>query len=102
MGDLNTVKKNKSIIENDNLESCFLCGSYGPIIDEHHIFGGSCRMTSDKHGLVVHLCRDCHSEVHANPDGPSMRYLHNIGQRTYEARIGTRERFREEFIRSYL
>lgn len=93
--------KNKSIFGDDRLDKCYLCGSYGPIIDEHHIFGGPCRSASDKHGLVVHLCRDCHMYIH-DRGGESMNFLHTIGQMAYESKIGTREQFREEFIRSYL
>ena len=92
----------ESIIEGDTPECCYLCGAWGPIIDTHHIFGGSCRMTSDRLGLVVHLCRDCHSEVHAHPKGASMTYLHTKGQMTYEEKIGSRDKFREDFIRSYI
>lgn len=92
---------NKSIIEGDDLEKCFLCGSYGPIIDEHHIFGGPCRKASDRRGLVVHLCRDCHRYLH-DKGGATMNYLHTLGQMSYEEQIGSREQFREEFIRSYL
>ena len=92
--------KNKSIIPGDELETCFLCGCYG-FLDEHHIFGGPCRKASDKRGLVVHLCRDCHRYIH-DKGGESMKYLHTVGQMVYESKIGTREQFREEFIRSYL
>ena len=31
-----------------------------------------------------------------------MMYLHQKGQMVYEEKVGTREQFREEFIRSYL
>lgn len=96
------MDKNKSIFPDDCLDKCYLCGSWSPIIDEHHVFGGSCRKVSDKRGLVVHLCRDCHNDVHAHPSGSSMRYLHHKGQKLYEAKIGTREQFIQEFIRSYL
>ena len=91
---------NKSIIEDDDRDRCFLCGSYGPT-DEHHIFGGPVRKTSDRLGLVVHICRDCHRDLH-DRGGKSMDYLHTIGQRAYEEQIGTREQFIKDFIRSYL
>ena len=91
---------NKSIIEGDDLDKCFLCGSEG-YTDEHHIFGGPVRKTSDRYGLVVHVCRSCHRDLH-DRGGKSMDYLHTIGQRTYEEKIGNRKSFITEFIRSYL
>lgn len=69
--------------------------------EEQHIFGGPCRKASDRYGLVVHLCVDCHRRIH-DKGGPEMQYLHELGQRIYEEQIGTRRQFREEFIRSYL
>lgn len=91
---------NKSIIEDDRIDVCYLCGTEGHT-DEHHIFGGPCRSTSDRYGLVVHLCRDCHRDLH-DRGGMSMDYLHKIGQRAYEERFGNRKAFINKFIRSYL
>ena len=93
--------RNKSIFDDDNPDKCYLCGSYSSIIDEHHVFGGPCRKTSDKYGLVVHLCRDCHRYIH-DKGGSSMNYLHVKGQMIYEEKIGSRTDFIREFIRSYL
>ena len=100
MEGIQAMKKNKSIIDDDSLEKCYLCGTY-TFLDEHHIFGGSCRKMSDKYGLIVHLCRDCHMYIH-DRGGESMNYLHTKGQMVYEEKIGTREQFRRDFIRSYL
>ena len=91
---------NKSIIDDDQVDECYLCGRVGHM-DEHHIFGGSVRSKCDQLGLVVHICRDCHREVH-DKVGPKMEYLHRVGQRTYEQKIGTRSEFIRDFIRSYL
>ena len=90
-----------SLIDDDRDDECYLCGCYSQVLDVHHIFGGSVRKTCDKYGLTVHLCRDCHRYVH-DQGGASMDYLHTVGQRTYEKKIGTREQFIKEFIRSYL
>ena len=93
---------NKSILIDDCLDRCYLCGAYGSM-EEHHIFGGPCRKASDKRGLVVHLCRTCHhTKVHNSKDHSEMEYLHRRGQMVYEAQIGTRMDFIREFIRSYL
>ena len=93
---------NKSIFDNDSLDKCYICGKWGKV-DEHHVFGGPCRKTSDRYGLVVHLCRDCHSLIHDSEKGREMKtYLHQRGQMIYEERFGNRQAFIKEFIRSYL
>ena len=97
---LNSMKENKSIFFDDRLDRCYICGTYGRI-EEHHVFGGPCRKTSDRLGLVVHLCRSCHNDAH-NRTNNTMLYLHQKGQMIYEEKIGTREEFIETFIRSYL
>ena len=89
----------KSILSDDQEKICYLCGAYGNM-EVHHIFGGSVRQTCDKHGLVVHLCPQCHKRLHDH--GENKQLLHEIGQQAYEDQIGTREQFIEEFIRSYL
>lgn len=89
----------QSLIRDDVEGICYLCGRQSAHV--HHIFGGPCRKTSDRHRLVVHLCVECHRRIH-DKGGDEMTYLHQIGQRAYEEQIGTREQFREEFIRSYL
>lgn len=89
----------KSLVVDDENDVCYLCG--GRAAHVHHIFGGPCRKASDRHRLIVHLCVECHRRIH-DRGGAEMDYLHEIGQRAYEKEIGTREQFREEFIRSYL
>ncbi len=88
-----------SLIDDDIEGICYLC--QWPSHHVHHIFGGPCRKASDRHRLIVHLCVDCHRRIH-DKGGPEMDFLHEIGQQAYEKKIGTREQFREEFIRSYL
>ena len=107
-GDLVEImsQKNKSILYDDNPDRCYLCGKYKSdyvSIEEHHIFGGSCKRVSDRRGFVVHLCRECHhTRVHNSKDHSCMDYLHQKAQMIYEEHIGTREEFIKEFIRSYL
>ena len=88
-----------SLIEEDEENVCFLCGQYGHM-EVHHIFGGSVRETCDKHKLIVHLCPMCHKRLHDHGDNKQL--LHEIGQQVYEDKIGTRQEFIQEFIRSYL
>lgn len=45
--------------------NCDLCGKYGNL-ERHHCFGGANRKLSEKYGLVVNLCHECHNEP---PDG---------------------------------
>ena len=90
----------ESLIDGYEHDVCFLCGS--PADHTHHIFEGTgCRKNSDKRKLLVRLCWRCHGKLH-DTSCPDMKYLHELGQRTYEEKIGTREQFRQEFIRSYL
>ena len=89
----------KSIIDGDRFEVCFLCG--GRACHTHHIFGGPCRKRCDSLRLTVRLCAECHTKVH-DTVCPEMQYLYEVGQRTYEDRIGSREQFIQDFIRSYL
>lgn len=96
------MKINNSIFDDDSLEKCYLCGKYGPV-EEHHVFSGPCRPISDRYGLVVHICRNCHSLIHDSEKGKDMKLrLHQEGQKIYEQRIGNRRAFIQDFIRSYL
>ena len=88
------------IIDGDQEEICFLCG--GRAEHTHHIFEGTgCRKPCDRRKLTVRLCHKCHGKLH-DTSCPEMQFLHELGQKTYEEKIGTRDQFRQEFIRSYL
>lgn len=78
-----------------------MCGAYGNT-EEHHIFEGSNRQMSEHYGLKVNVCRRCHTTLHSSYGNDERACLHAIGQKTYEDKIGSREKFIEEFIRSYL
>lgn len=91
----------KSIIQQD--ERCFYCGqAIGT--ETHHIFGGSNRKLSDQDGLTVRLCRQCHDELHNDPNrsAPMQKALHRLGQEQYEASGHTREEFLARYGRNYL
>jgi hypothetical protein len=54
----------KSIIQHDK-DKCYLCGKNANAdyfgLDEHHVFFGYNRKTSERFGLKVYLCHDsCH------------------------------------------
>ena len=93
----------RSIIEDKNEKSCFVCG-YAGRTEEHHIFGGNPnRRLSEKNGLKVHLCymhhKDSKEGVHFNPE--LMEKLHKIGQKAFEE-SHTREEFMRIFGKNYL
>lgn len=50
----------KSILQDDPT-LCFICGT-ATALETHHCFGGGLRKKSDKLGLTVRLCHNCHNE----------------------------------------
>jgi len=64
------------------MEKCFLCQRYRPL-ETHHIFNGANRKLSEKYGLTVRLCSECHrtSKYSAHNDKHTMSLLKRIGQR---------------------
>lgn len=96
-----STSRKKSIIQDDDENICYLCGRYG-ITEVHHIFGGPVRQTCDRRRLTVSLCPGCHEHLHSSSGYDVKDYLHKVGQRVYEDKIGSRQQFIDEFIRSYL
>lgn len=91
----------KSIIQDK--KECFISG-HTSNLESHHIFGGANRKNSEKYGLKVWLTHKWHNEY---PDGAhynknTMQYLHEVGQRAFEEKYGTREDFIKIFGRNYL
>ena len=86
----------------DNDEQCFLCKKYAPL-EWHHIFGGANRINSEKYGLVVPLCHECHNEppdgVHFNKE--NRLNLQAKAQRVFES-IESHEKFMKVFGRDYI
>lgn len=92
----------------DDYRKCFLCHrtetSYNRL-EVHHIFSGANRKLSEKYGLTVTLCHECHNEppfgAHYNAD--VMDYLHRYGQEKAMQEQGwTEDEFREIFGKNYL
>ena len=84
--------------------NCDLCGKYG-YLERHHIFGGANRSLSEKYGLVVNLCHECHNEppdgVHFNAE--NMLALRKWAQKQAMENYGWDEaEFIKIFGRSYL
>jgi predicted HNH restriction endonuclease len=70
-------------------------------VTEHHVISGKGRRkVCDKYHMVIPLCMKCHEEVHHNRD----LYLTfaEMGQKWYEANVGTREDFRKDFGKSWM
>lgn len=79
---------------------CYWCGKWA-YLDVHHVFEGSKRQASDKHGFTVKLCRVCHNTVHSGKGLSMRKELHEEFQKIYEF-DHSREDFIKEFGISYL
>lgn len=77
----------KSIIQT-NKEKCFLCSRQAN--EEHHcIYGTANRKLSEKYGLKVYLCTDCHR---------TGKYaVHRCHETDIELKIIAQRRFEEEY-----
>lgn len=94
------MKYKVSIIDM-GVKKCYLCGSTHSLC-VHHVFGGSTRKKSTEYGLVVYLCRDCHTGtngVHNNHE--KMLYLKKKGQEAFEKEYPNLD-FLKIFHRNYL
>ena len=81
------------------MPECFFCGK--PATDRHHIYGGPNRPKSEKYGLVVYLCRECHDKVHFGKDRSYMDRLHVYGQNLFR-HLHPNLHFEPIFHRNYL
>lgn len=90
--------KYQSIIT-PNEEQCFIC--HHKAIEGHHIFyGSSKRKKSDEDGLVIPICRKCHSEIH---DKHKHTHLFRLGEIAYCNAYGkTEDEFRQRYGKNYL
>lgn len=80
---------------------CFLCGKYSAT-DTHHIFQGSNRVASDKYGLTVRLCRDCHAYIHEHPQSDIALAMKDKAQRTAMEHYGwSMDDWRSKFGKDY-
>lgn len=50
-----------TIMTNDH-ERCYICSR--PACEWHHILHGSDKWLSEKYGLMIPICRECHNRVH--------------------------------------
>lgn len=89
----------------DYTDICFFCGRQAEA--QHHlIFGTAGRQLSEKDGLKVPICNNCHTmgdklhRIHDNPMAEKLSKM--LGQAIFEGNIGTREEFRKRYGKSYL
>ena len=86
----------KSIIQDENDKSCFLCGRNFNL-ERHHVWHGTAnRKCSDADGLTVLLCSWCHRAVHDK--GKNDRYLMEEGEKAWLRETGGTI---EDFIKRY-
>lgn len=90
----------KSVIQ--DTKRCFICQKEDGLEDHHIFFGEKNRKKSEKYGLKVWLCPECHRgnispHLNINID----RHLKRIAQAEFE-RTHIRDEFMREFGRNYL
>lgn len=99
----------KSLIT-DKTHRCYACGSKR-CVEWHRIYhqwreGAPETEMSGGRMLIVPLCAFHHrgsaGAVHGERGGRLDMELKKVGQKAYEKRVGTRERFVSEFGKSYL
>ena len=100
----------KSIIQ-ENKKVCYLCKTiYGKDYErndteEHHIFPGNNRKNSEKYGLKVYLCPECHQfgpeAVHKFPNQGNDLLLKQIAQAKFKKHYPNLD-FMQIFGQNYL
>lgn len=69
------------------MKQCFLCGLHIHTETHHIFFGRANRKLSDKYGLVVNLCPECHRTgkhaVHGAYGADNKQKLFEYGQRKF-------------------
>lgn len=95
---LKQLESKRYSILTDNLKICYICNKKKKD-DLHEIFGGTNRQKSMQWGLVIPICRECHTKWDTDK---SLRRM--IQQKAKEEFIkrNTKEKFREEFGKNYV
>ena len=90
----------KSIISNE--QRCYLCGRQINL-ERHHIMAGTAnRKLSEKYGLWVYLCHDCHTGTEgAQYNSSAGIKLKQIAQTAFESKY-SHEEWMELFRKNYL
>ena len=91
-------------IDRDEDRVCFYCGRMYMVEEHHLVHGSSNRKHSERLGLVIDLCSECHTgrnKHSAHGSEWNLKYK-KLAQRCYEDRGHTREEFMSIFGRNYL
>lgn len=91
------LEKNRFSILTNDLEHCYICKAKKQ--DMHEIFGGRNRKMSMKYGLVIPLCRKCHSLIENNET--LKQKWHKVAQKEFEKHYKL-ENFMQIFRKNYL
>lgn len=93
-------KASKSIMQ--HAEICYFCGRL-TCLERHHVFGGVAnRPLSEKYGLWVWLCHNCHTGTNgAQYDRKKNRNLKELAQIAFEARH-SHDEWMQIFRKNYL
>lgn len=81
----------KSILEDVPKQECYFCGAKNAKLEEHHIYyGRGWRELSEKYGLKVTLCQQCHYTLHFGTNTENRKaiddFLKRQGQRAFESK----------------
>ena len=91
-------------IDKNDVRVCWYCGTTYNIEEHHLVHGTSNRKNSERLGLKIDLCADCHRgrNKHSahNSTVWNLKYK-QMAQRCFEGRGHTREEFIEIFGKSY-
>ena len=90
----------KSIMQ--DTRECYICGRVTGL-ERHHVFGGVAnRPKSERLGLWVYLCHECHTgKAGAQYDGKTNQSLKRDAQAAFE-KTGTRAAWMAEIGKNYL
>ena len=92
------LEDNRFSIITSELKVCYIC-TKSKKEDLHEVFGGSNRRKSIQWGLVIPICRKCHSEW--DMDLELKREIQQEAQKIFE-NVYSHELFMTEFKRNYL
>lgn len=82
------LERDRFSIMTDDLTKCIVCGMSKQDLNE--IYPGRNRQNSMKYGLVIPMCRKCHTEYTNNRD-MQLKWM-KLGQKKFE------ETYEEDFI----
>lgn len=86
------LEKNRFSILTNNLEKCYFCNNKK--MELHEVYRGRNRQKSMKWGLVIPICRECHSRI--TKDKEFSKVLENTARQVFIKKY-SEEKFIEEF-----